>query len=245
MKLPCKIVEDMLPIYYDGVCSEASAMLIEEHLKNCTQCSRMLTDLHTEIEISEKPVDDLKPLVRIQKKWQKSKRVYLRTGICVTLAVLVLVMTVFSGIWYFSLGKYWYQLTEVMDPIGKEDHIATSSDYVAEQNGYRFDVSLPVILSNSGFVRVMDDEGLVLFFYPETGGSYSFWFYITDEDNEAYSVYLKSDMTPDFDNHPFPVRSELEKQRVTRLIIDRKEDVISILDAVQSLWGIDLLKYAP
>lgn len=245
MKLPCKIVEDMLPIYYDGVCSEESAMLIDEHLKNCTQCSRLLTDLHTEIEISEKLVDDLKPLVRIQKKWKKSKRVYLRTGICVTLAVLVLVMTVFSGIWYFSLGKYWYQLTEVMDPIGKEDHIATSSDYVAEQNGYRFDVSLPVILSNSGFVRVMDDEGLVLFFYPETGGSYSFWFYITDEDNEAYSVYLKSDMTPDFDNHPFPVRSELEKQRVTRLIIDRKEDVISILDAVQSLWGIDLLKYAP
>ena len=245
MKLPCKIVEDMLPIYYDGVCSEESAMLIEEHLKNCTQCSRLLTDLQTEIEISEKPVDDLKPLVRIQKKWKKSKRVYLRTGICVTLAVLVLVMTVFSGIWYFSLGKYWYQLTEVMDPIGKEDHIATSSDYVAEQNGYRFDVSLPVILSNSGFVRVMDDEGLVLFFYPETGGSYSFWFYITDEDNEAYSVYLKSDMTPDFDNHPFPVRTELEKQRVTRLIIDRKEDVISILDAVRSLWGIDLLKYAP
>lgn len=245
MKLPCKIVEDMLPIYYDGVCSEESAMLIEEHLKNCTQCSRLLTDLHTEIEISEKPVDDLKPLVRIQKKWKKSKRVYLRTGICVTLAVLVLVMTVFSGIWYFSLGKYWYQLTEVMDRISKEDRFITSSDYVAEQNGYRFDVSLPVILSNSGFVRVMDDEGLVLFFYPETGGSYSFWFYITDEDNEAYSVYLKSDMTPDFDNHPFPVRSELEKQRVTRLIIDRKEDVISILDAVQSLWGIDLLKYAP
>ena len=245
MKLPCKIVEDMLPIYYDGVCSDESAMLIEEHLKNCTQCSRLLTDLHTEIEISEKPVDDLKPLVRIQKKWKKSKRVYLRTGICVTLAVLVLVMTVFSGIWYFSLGKYWYQLTEVMDRISKEDRFITSSDYVAEQNGYRFDVSLPVILSNSGFVRVMDDEGLVLFFYPETGGSYSFWFYITDEDNEAYSVYLKSDMTPDFDNHPFPVRSELEKQRVTRLIIDRKEDVISILDAVQSLWGIDLLKYAP
>ena len=245
MKLPCKIVEDMLPIYYDGVCSEESAMLIEEHLKNCTPCSRLLTDLHTEIEISEKPVDDLKPLVRIQKKWKKSKRVYLRTGICVTLAVLVLVMTVFSGIWYFSLGKYWYQLTEVMDPIGKEDHIATSSDYVAEQNGYRFDVSLPVILSNSGFVRVMDDEGLVLFFYPETGGSYSFWFYITDEDNEAYSVYLKSDMTPDFDNHPFPVRSELEKQRITQLLIDREEDVISILGAVQDLWGIDLLKYAP
>ena len=245
MNLPCKIVEDMLPIYYDGVCSDESAKLIEKHLENCPQCSRLLSDLHTEIEISEKPVDDLKPLVRIQKKWKKSKRVYLRTGICVTLAVLVLVMTVFSGIWYFSLGKYWYRLTEDMDRIDKEDRFITSSDYMTEKNGYRFDVSLPIVLSNSGFVRVMDDEGLVLFLYPEAGGSYSFWLYITDEDNEAYSVYLKSDLTPDFDNHPFPVRSELEKQRITQLLIDRKEDVLSILDAVQSFWGIDLLKYAP
>ena len=245
MNLPCKIVEDMLPIYYDGVCSDESAKLIEKHLENCPQCSRLLSDLNTEIEIGEKSVDDLKPLEEIQKKWKKSKRVYLRTGICVTLAVLVLVMTVFSGIWYFSLGKYWYRLTEDMDRIDKEDRFITSSDYVTEKNGYRFDVSMPIVLSNSGFVRVMDDEGLVLFFYPETGGSYSFWLYITDEDNEGYSVYLKSDMTPDFDNHPFPVRSELEKQRVTQLLIDRKEDVISILDTVQDLWGIDLLKYAP
>ena len=245
MNLPCKIVEDMLPIYYDGVCSDESAKLIEKHLENCPQCSRLLSDLHTEIEISERSVDDLKPLEEIQKKWKKSKRVYLRTGICVTLAVLVLVMTVFSGIWYFSLGKYWYQLTEDMDRIDNEDRFITSSDYMTEKNGYRFDVSLPVILSNSGFVRVMDDEGLVLFLYPEAGGSYSFWLYITDEDNEAYSVYLKSDLTPDFDNHPFPVRSELEKQRITQLLIDRKEDVLSILDAVQSFWGIDLLKYAP
>ena len=135
MKLPCKIVEDMMPMYYDGVCSDESGILIEEHLQNCTQCSRLLSELCTEIEISENQVDDLKPLEEIQKKWKKSKRVYLRTGICVTLAVLVLVMTVFFGIWYFSLGKYWYQLTEVMDPIGKEDHIVTSSDYVAEKNG--------------------------------------------------------------------------------------------------------------
>ena len=245
MNLPCKIVEDMLPIYYDGVCSDESAKLIEKHLENCPQCSRLLSDLNTEIEIGEKSVDDLKPLEEIQKKWKKSKRVYLRTGICVALAVLVLIMTALSGIWYFSLGKYWYQLTEVMDPIDKEDHFVTSSDYVAEKNGYRFDVNLPIVLSNSGFVRVMDDEGLVLFFYPEVSGSYSFWLYITDEANEAYSVYLKSDMTPDFDNHPFSVHSALEKQRITQLLIDREEDVLSILDAVQGLWGIDLLKYAP
>ena len=114
-----------------------------------------------------------------------------------------------------------------------------------EKNGYRFDVCLPFVLSDSGFVRVMDRGGLVMFLYPETGGSYSFWLYITDQDNEAYSVYLKSDMTPDFENHPFPVRSENEKQKISQLLLERNADIVSMLDEVKALWGIDLLEYAP
>ena len=45
MKLSCKVIEDMLPMYYDKVCSEESAALVEEHLKSCTHCSQMLSDL--------------------------------------------------------------------------------------------------------------------------------------------------------------------------------------------------------
>jgi hypothetical protein len=88
----------------------------------------------------------------------------------------------------------------------------------------------------------MDEGGLVMFIYPEAGGSYSFWLYITDQDNESYSFYLKADMSPDFENHPFPVRSESEKQKITQLVIDKNEDLVSMLEEVQTLWGIDLLK---
>lgn len=245
MKLSCKVIEDMLPMYYDGVCSDESATLVEEHLKECPQCSRVLADLHSGIDTPEKPVDDLKPLEGIQKKWKKSKRTYIRRGICIALAALLLVTAVLTGIWYFSYAKYYYQLTETMDQTTKEDKFFTSSDYTIEKNGYRFEVWLPIILSNSGFVRVMDDDGLVMFLYPQAGGSYSFWLYITDQDNESYSVYLKSDMTPDFENHPFPVRSESEKQKITKLLADKNEDVVSMLEEVQVLWGIDLMKYTP
>jgi hypothetical protein len=91
----------------------------------------------------------------------------------------------------------------------------------------------------------MDDDGLVMFLYPEAGGSYSFWLSITDQDNEAYSVHLKSDMTPDFENYQFPVLSESEKQKITQLLADQNEEITSMLEEVQALWGIDLLKYAP
>ena len=134
---------------------------------------------------------------------------------------------------------------QTMERTAKEDQFFTSSDYTAEKNGYRFEVWLPIILSNSGFVRVMDDDGLVMFLYPEAGGSYSFWLYITDQDNESYSVYLKSDMTPDFENHQFPVRSESEKQNITQLLAYQNEEITSMLEEIQVLWGIDLMQYVP
>ncbi len=34
----CQIVQDLLPLYLDGVCSPASAALVEEHLSACEEC---------------------------------------------------------------------------------------------------------------------------------------------------------------------------------------------------------------
>ena len=68
MKLSCKVIEDVLPMYYDGVCSEESAALVEEHLKECPHCSHILSELRSDIVTPEKNVDDIKPLKKIQKR---------------------------------------------------------------------------------------------------------------------------------------------------------------------------------
>jgi len=73
MKLPCKVIEDMLPMYYDKVCSEESAALIEEHLKDCPHCSHILSELRADIDIPEKNVDDIKPLKKLQKRYLKMR----------------------------------------------------------------------------------------------------------------------------------------------------------------------------
>ena len=89
----------------------------------------------------------------------------------------------------------------------------------------------------------MNEEGLVLFLYPQRNGAYSFWFFITDDQNQSYSVYLNADMTPDFDNHPFPVRTDAEKEHIRQLLIAQREDIEHMLYAVEALWDIDLLQY--
>lgn len=37
-KLNCSIVKDLLPSYVDGICSEDSGRLVEEHLASCQEC---------------------------------------------------------------------------------------------------------------------------------------------------------------------------------------------------------------
>ena len=38
MSKQCEIVGDLLPLYVDGVCSEASGDLVREHLDTCPGC---------------------------------------------------------------------------------------------------------------------------------------------------------------------------------------------------------------
>ena len=87
MKLPCKVIEDMLPMYYDKVCSEESAALVEEHLRSCPRCAQMLADLGAEIDIPEQKVDDMKPLQKIRKSYWKMKLAGLITLLCALILV--------------------------------------------------------------------------------------------------------------------------------------------------------------
>lgn len=41
----CEVVQDLLPLYYDGVCSAGSRALVEGHLKDCDVCGGILKAL--------------------------------------------------------------------------------------------------------------------------------------------------------------------------------------------------------
>lgn len=51
MKTDCEIIRDLLPLYVDDICSEKSRELVDEHLRECAECSSLLDRLkRTEIE---------------------------------------------------------------------------------------------------------------------------------------------------------------------------------------------------
>lgn len=48
MKINCEIIRDLLPLYAEGLASESSRTLVEEHLPTCESCRR-------ELEVEKKP----------------------------------------------------------------------------------------------------------------------------------------------------------------------------------------------
>ena len=47
MSKQCEIVGDLLPLYVDGVCSEASEELVREHMETCPHCRKLFAQLRS------------------------------------------------------------------------------------------------------------------------------------------------------------------------------------------------------
>ena len=91
MKLPCEIVQDLLPLYHDGVCSAVSKEYVDHHLEECGRCREALKALDGEFE-TVKEMDAAKPLKAIGKEWKRNMKKALWKGIGIAALVFVVVI---------------------------------------------------------------------------------------------------------------------------------------------------------
>ena len=42
MRITCDVIQDLMPSYVDGILSEDSRALVEEHMGTCQECRKML-----------------------------------------------------------------------------------------------------------------------------------------------------------------------------------------------------------
>ena len=71
MKLPCEMIQDLLPLYHDGVCSQVSKTLVEEHLKECPDCAGAMEVLKSDLQMPKLEADETKSLKTIKRRWRK------------------------------------------------------------------------------------------------------------------------------------------------------------------------------
>lgn len=96
-KINCSIIQDLLPLYVDGVVSQESKEMIEDHLKNCEECKKELAFMGKELSLPiEKKASILKGL---NKKWRNKK--VMVSGISILLTTLIL-CAVFYYVYHFE-----------------------------------------------------------------------------------------------------------------------------------------------
>ncbi|MGE7674293.1 zf-HC2 domain-containing protein [Lysinibacillus sp. NPDC094403] len=84
----CNIIKDLLPSYIDGICSEDTTRVVEEHLQHCEECRLYL-------EMMEKPTNDMLPEeVMVAKapfkKINKKRRIQVLISILITFIITII-----------------------------------------------------------------------------------------------------------------------------------------------------------
>jgi len=115
MKLPCDVIQDLLPLYHDKICSTESRTLVEEHLRECGACKTLLSKIGEELEHPRSAQDEAKPLKAIQSEWKKSKKLSFIKGTFIAVIICALLVGGYIGLTQWKIIPVSPELLEMSE----------------------------------------------------------------------------------------------------------------------------------
>ncbi len=183
MKITCDVIEDLLPLYAEGLTSDDTGLLVEEHLKTCTDCKKQLESMKNPKEI---PIDtDIEPFKKVEKKLFHKRVQIIALTIVLVLAIVIITMAYLTSPEYLPYSSDIISVTEYRDGkiIITFDDSVTGYDinrYVAKNNeGYSYHITTwntiwsQYIFKNNtqSIILNPDGEDVVAVYYYSTDGS--------------------------------------------------------------------------
>ena len=98
MKASCEIIKDLLPLYFDGACSNESRIVVDEHLTECADCKAELKSMGEAIQINEigQNLSEADAIKRLSVKWRKGKLKSFLKGALIAILVIAAVALILS-----------------------------------------------------------------------------------------------------------------------------------------------------
>jgi predicted anti-sigma-YlaC factor YlaD len=96
MKISCNIIRDLLPLYHDGVCSQDSRALIEEHLLDCANCRDELREIGEDLLIGNEArnLAESEAIKNLSRTWRKGMLRSLLKGILIAIIAICVIAAV-------------------------------------------------------------------------------------------------------------------------------------------------------
>ncbi|MBP3413295.1 MAG: zf-HC2 domain-containing protein [Oscillospiraceae bacterium] len=130
MKLSCEIVQDLLPLYQDEVCSPQSREAVEQHLRECDYCTALLScrEIPKPIAISPKKEEQA-----VRKSFRKIKHRWWLSILAVAMILPVIGLSIMirneyrgEGICFSNLKELW-TCYGYLDALEAQDSVKAAS----------------------------------------------------------------------------------------------------------------------
>jgi hypothetical protein len=124
-KVSCEIIKDMLPLYYDEVCSGDSKKMVEEHLSKCNNCKMELENIKDEIHIPKNNMvenrTDSNVIKNISTSWKRLRlKSFIKGGIISALLITIIILG-YVGLFKWEITSVATDVVEIRDISEMED----------------------------------------------------------------------------------------------------------------------------
>lgn len=139
--MKCNIVRDLLPLYFEGLCSEETKRQLEEHTEHCTECRELMQSLKTEQEWPDQNPEwkkSIAPLNKIRKKVRRKNGLIILCVLLLLLSVTGTSLLAYGQITKRGISFEWICDSVRFRQIGKQFAEGDIGPlYEALSNGYR------------------------------------------------------------------------------------------------------------
>jgi hypothetical protein len=116
-KVSCEIIKDILPLYYDNVCSDDSKRMVEEHLFGCDCCKIELDRLQTNFKLPkeeiEKNKNDSNVIKNISSFWNRSRVKSFIKGVIISAVLFSLIILGYYGLFHWHITNVPTDVVEI------------------------------------------------------------------------------------------------------------------------------------
>ncbi len=104
MKTSCNVIKDILPLYVEGLASEDTRKIVEDHIDECGDCKKELEEMKSS---TIPPMDvDTQPIERVRDKLRKkNSQTIILTTIITTLVIVIVIIAYLTSPDYLNLPE--------------------------------------------------------------------------------------------------------------------------------------------
>ncbi|MBR3507912.1 MAG: zf-HC2 domain-containing protein [Lachnospiraceae bacterium] len=115
MKYECDVIEDLLPLYQDGACTNATKRAVEEHLAECPKCTELFSKLK-DMSIDEVILKEKENVIGSQSKYFKRKSALAGSIVGGIFALPILICLIVNLVTGHGLTWFFIVLAAMMIP---------------------------------------------------------------------------------------------------------------------------------